>query len=278
LNDLKERRAIPSEARLYLGDTVTAYKRNMRHFAKAPDAHILTVADGAVTVHAVAEIKSDDTSEREMLEQLRASLPRLCQGTRVCQVEYLGGKTTLVNPLFVITVRPSTWTLPRLCRVVREGERMFFFSDSPYVKDKADRLDYQEQHVRATLRWSREALAASGFALTFRYMEHLGEILQAEGAIPEGEGMTPRERGFNRAQAMLYYGYMRAVTKNETDNALAIWNAFGFGFALGMSFRDKQGHRAMLTGDDLEEIIATGATRSGWRIRRSRSEAVPPGE
>jgi hypothetical protein len=70
--------------------------------------------------------------------------------------------------------------------------------------------------------------------------------------------MTPRQRGFNRAQAMPYYGYMRAVTKNETDNALTIWNTFGFGFALGMSFRDKKGHRAMLTGDDLEENYRHG--------------------
>lgn len=84
-----------------------------------------------------------------------------------------------------------------------------------------------------TLRWSKEALAAAAYELTFWYMAKVGEAVYARG-IPDGwHNMTPAEAGQNAAKIMLYYAILRTGTAHEEQRAIALYNAYGFGSSAG---------------------------------------------
>ena len=71
----------------------------------------------------------------------------------------------------------------------------------------------------------------------------------------------------NAAKMMLYYALLRRLPPRVDQRAVALYNAYGFGYALGMSFRDRDGKRQVLWFADLEEIEASGETKDGWSIR-----------
>jgi len=119
---------------------------------------------------------------------------------------------------------------------------------------------------RVTLRWSREALDAAAYEMTFWFMEKVGEALYANGVPEEWKPMTPAEAGQNATKMMLYYAILRCRTNREKQRAIALYNAYGFGYALGMNFRNKTGHREMLWPQDLDEIAANGHNKDGCRI------------
>ncbi len=121
----------------------------------------------------------------------------------------------------------------------------------------------QAWHV--TLRWSKETLAATAYELTFWYMAKVGEVIYAGGVPDEWGPMTPAEAGRNAAKMMLYYAILRARTAYEEQRAIALYNAYGFGYALGTSFKNERGSREMLWAEDLREILAHGTT--GRRAR-----------
>ena len=50
------------------------------------------------------------------------------------------------------------------------------------------------------------------------------------------------------------------------QRAIALYDAYGFGYMLGMSFRNRAGKREMLWPQDLDEILERGETKSGSRI------------
>jgi hypothetical protein len=120
---------------------------------------------------------------------------------------------------------------------------------------------------RVTLRWSTEALAASAYELTFWYMAQVGEVVYARGVPHEWGEMTSAEAGRNAAKMMLYYAILRARTREEEQRAVALYNAYGFGYALGTSFRNRGGTREMLWFEDLEEILERGESKHGCRLR-----------
>jgi len=89
--------------------------------------------------------------------------------------------------------------------------------------------------------------------------------------------MTPVEAGRNAVKMMLYYAIRPyAIKENEgklterdsriMQRAIALYNNYGFGYALGMNFRNKAGRRQMLWPEDLEEIARDGETKRGCRI------------
>jgi hypothetical protein len=78
--------------------------------------------------------------------------------------------------------------------------------------------------------------------------------------------MTAVEAGINAAKMMLYYAIPRARTEQEYQRAVALYNMYGFGYALGMTFRNERGVREMLWPEDLDEIAATGQTKDKCRI------------
>ena len=117
-----------------------------------------------------------------------------------------------------------------------------------------------------TLRWSKEALAAAAYEVTFWYMAKVGEVIYSTGVPKEWSEMTAPEAGRNAAKMMLYYAILRARTWYEEQRAVALYNAYGFGYALGTSFKNPQGSREMLWFEDLEEILQRAETKHGCRL------------
>jgi len=81
---------------------------------------------------------------------------------------------------------------------------------------------------------------------------------EREGPIPpelRGKRLTPEEC----AEAITFvYSFM------------ASHNTYGFDYALGMNFRNPQGHREMLWPQDLDEIAHDGQSANGCRITGAR--------
>jgi len=114
-------------------------------------------------------------------------------------------------------------------------------------------------------------------------MEKVGEIIYTrKGDEPDpkpkewGE-MTPAKAGRNALKMMLYYAiHPYAIKENEgalskadarmMQKAIALYNSYGFGYALGMNFRNKAGRREMLWPEDLDEIATNGHNKNGCRI------------
>ena len=65
---------------------------------------------------------------------------------------------------------------------------------------------------------------------------------------------------------MLYYAIQRDLGIRSRQLAIALYNTYGFGYALGMKFRDANGRREMMWPEDLNEIAKTGSTKHGCRI------------
>jgi hypothetical protein len=97
-------------------------------------------------------------------------------------------------------------------------------------------------------------------------MEKVGEVIYSRGVPREWSEMTPAEAGRNASKQMLYYAILRCRTAPESQRAIALYNTYGFGYALGMNFKDPKGRRKMLWPEDLDEILASGKTKSGCRI------------
>jgi hypothetical protein len=66
---------------------------------------------------------------------------------------------------------------------------------------------------------------------------------------------------------MLYYAILRCPTARESQRAIALYNTYGFGYALGMNFKNAEGRREMLWPEDLKAIVASGKTKHGCRIK-----------
>lgn len=123
-----------------------------------------------------------------------------------------------------------------------------------------------ESEWRITLSWSQEAIAAAAYEMTFWYMEKAGKVIYRAGVPAEWSEMTPAEAGRNAVKMMLYYALLRARTRTEEQGAVALYNTYGFGYSLGMNFRNENGRREMLWPQDLDEIAANGVTEKGCRI------------
>jgi len=120
---------------------------------------------------------------------------------------------------------------------------------------------------RITLRWSKEALAQAAYEMTFWYMEKVGELIYSK-SVPKGwEEMTPADAGRNATKMMLYYAILRCRTNTEEQRAIALYNSYGYGYALGMNYKNAEGRREMLWPQDLDEIVAAGKTKDGCMLR-----------
>ena len=92
-------------------------------------------------------------------------------------------------------------------------------------------------------------------------MSKVGEVaFRVDNPWPE---MTPAEAGRNAVIAALHGVPLLPDLKNAPDQkAIALYNIFGFGYALGNHFRSTTGRqRGVLFPKDLDEIAATGQTK-----------------
>ena len=88
--------------------------------------------------------------------------------------------------------------------------------------------------------------------MTFWYMQKIGEVIYST-TVPKGwEEMSPAEAGRNAAKMMLYYAILRCRSMREEQRAIALYNAYGFGYAIGTSFKNAEGRREMLWPQDLD--------------------------
>jgi hypothetical protein len=279
LGRLKAAGRVPAHAGLYVGDTVQIGIRPCASGAKGADMHVLVVEadrDSARTVDVVgvAEVKSYPCSRRVLETQLDRHLSRLKAGMRLegvvvfpHRVRVAGG--TGGKPVR-IAVTASSWKLPTSFRFVTSGGVRRLVVDPGAPPRDQDRFEASgDDWWHLVLRWSHEALASAAYEMTFWYMEKVGEVIYSQGVIPEWSEMPPAEAGRNAAKMMLYYAILRSRTRRQEQRALALYNTYGFGYALGMNFVNADGNREMLWPEDLDEIAATGRTAGGCRIRGS---------
>ena len=289
---------LPTSVRLYVGDAVLVRRKSGKGGLKGADLHILAVDDryaGAahVTVAGVVEAKSGRKSAGALRGQLDRHIRRARQGLIVGGVEYPAEKVSLGygndGSVIRVTVLPSEWPLPRTLRYEQRGDKRELVLGPPMPPRTEDEFVPKgngDWHIR--LRWSREAIAAAAYEMTFWYMEKVGEAIYREGEdAPDPKPsdwaeMTPAEAGRNAVKMMLYYAIRPdAILAEEAreqkkplsrpiarrlGRAIALYNTYGFGYALGMNFRNRHGRREMLWPQDLDEIALNGRTANGCRI------------
>ncbi len=96
-------------------------------------------------------------------------------------------------------------------------------------------------------------------------MGRVGEAVWSESAPPWLQ-MTPNDAGRNAATQMLYFALLRVREAHDWDKAVALYNTYGFGYALGMNFRNRRGVRQMMWPSDIEQIATRGETEKRCRI------------
>ena len=277
LKQLQNDDKLPRNARLYIGDSVGIPRERGKGFLKGGDQHILieeytSGATPSITVAGVTEVKSYIRSQSQLRKQLDQHLRRTKRGLRVGGVYHPAEKIHMgygkAQRIARIAVLPSAWKLPRSFRFEesKRGRSLHVDAGQPPRKDNAI-TQTGDNEWRIDLRWSKEALAEAAFEMTFWYMEKVGEIIYSK-TVPKGwEHMTPAEAGRNATKMMLYYAIMRCRSVQEEQRAIALYNSYGYGYALGMNFRNAEGKREMLWPQDLDEIHAAGKTRSGCKLQ-----------
>jgi hypothetical protein len=275
---LQNRGQLPAGARWYVGDIVRVPSARGRAAAKAADLHLL-IPDGAardrIMVAGVAEVKSYRRRQRRVTGQLDNHVQRLAHGLCVRGRSFPPDAVRLFRgdhgAVIRVRVVPADWKLPRSFRFEpTKSGRALLLDDAPPVQKVDPIEEVGPNEWRVTLRWSEEALASAAYEMTFWYMAKVGEVAYASGGMPADWDMTPAEAGRNAAKMMLYYALLRCAHGPQEQRAIALYNAYSFGYSLGTSFRDAKGRREMLWPQDLDEIAKTGRTRHGSRFSRSR--------
>jgi len=275
LQRLRQEQELPAEARLYVGDSVSASRLRGKGQAKGADFHILMddragVRRPRITVAGVTEVKSYQASDRRLRAQLDRHLLRAARGLKVMGVDYAADRVTVGvgedRRAVRIAVLPDSWILPRTFRYEPSEHGRVLRVDPPRPPRREDRIArLGEGRWRITLKWSKEAIAAAAYEMTFWYMEKVGEVIYSKGVPGEWSEMAPAEAGRNAAKMMLYYAIRRCRGRLK-QRAIALYNSYGFGYALGMSFKDTRGRRQMLWPEDLDEILRSGRTKHGCRL------------
>ncbi|MCC7387316.1 MAG: hypothetical protein IT431_00965 [Phycisphaerales bacterium] len=275
---LVESGRLPAAARLLVGDSVLAPRAAGGQFAKAADLHVLAhdLDAAAVTVLGVAEVKSYSRTTRAASTQLTQHLDRARHGLRVQGRAYPPERVRFGpgnnGRVIQVQVRTSRWKLPRGFSFDDASGKYLLVGETPALQDQDNVIEPQgHDRWRITLRWSHEALAAAAYDISFWYMEEVGAVLFAEPDARPWPEMTPEEAGRNAAKQALYYAILRARNAAEAESAVALYNTYGFGYALGMNFRNGR-RREMLWPEQLREIAAKGRCADGCRIARSRLE------
>ncbi|MBI4307041.1 MAG: hypothetical protein HY678_12045 [Chloroflexi bacterium] len=254
---------IPDGARLYVGDTVRVAGVTRDALRKAADMHVVSVHGQSVTAHGVVEVKSYSIAADRIRTQLGRHVSRLRRGFVVSGRSSPRGDVDQI-PVKVWAV-PASWKLSRRFEFrPSDGGGSTLMVDESLPVVSVEVTSDADGVSRIKLGWSEEALAAAAHELSFWYMEKLGERAFSQRKSPWPE-MTHAEAGRNAAKQSLYYAILRVRGRDE-QKAIALYNSYGFGYALGSNFKDQYGRRAMLWPEDLKEIAAAGVTKTGSRI------------
>ena len=148
----------------------------------------------------------------------------------------------------------------------QDGQRFLRLDPLPRIPD-SEVIAVNPDHWHVTLGWSQEALASEAYSLTYWYMEQLGGELFSDSADSPWPEMSAQEAGINAVKQSLYYAIRRCVEARSKQRAIALYNVYGFGYAVGMNFRDPTRRRQMLWPEQLRELLDSGETREGFRLR-----------
>ena len=264
--ELKTARKIPKRTRIWVGDAVVAPSHNGRTVASAADVHLLLTGARRkrVILVGVAEVKSYRCSQIKATAQIdrhlaRARLGLVTRPPGLRNVYY--GVQPVVTPLKIFAL-PARWRLSRHFKFESRGERRFLVVQPPKPTAAVLAVADRPGEWKIALRWSNEALAAAAYEIVLWCLGRLGERVYGRRSSPWPE-MSAAEAGQNAATMALYYA-IRYIDEPETlAQAIKLYNILGFGFALGSSFRGRDGQPAMLWAEDLDEILRDGITREG---------------
>lgn len=261
--DLQAKGLLPTGAHLHAGDVVRVRGVSRDALRKGADVHVVSVSEGTPTVHGVVEVKSYSASADRVLAQLERHVGRLRRGF---VVKGAAGRSAVDQSPVLVWVVPSSWKLSRRFEFqpAEEGGSTLVVDESLPVVD-VEVAREAERVWRIKLGWSAEALAAAAYELSFWYMKKLGEYIFSQSPSPWPE-MTPAEAGQNAAKQSLYYGILRLKHTKDEPRAIALYNMYCFGYALGSGFIDQDGRRDVLFPQDLREIAANGITKLGSRL------------
>jgi hypothetical protein len=190
LKQLQQKRKLPADARLYVGDVVGVHRAKGKGLLKGADLYVLIEehrpdAVSSITVAGVTEVKSYIQSKSRLRKQLDQHVRQAKRGLRVDGVDYPAERVNVGyerdRRVVRIAVLPSDWKLPR----------SFWFEDSesgrllhvdrgepPRIDDEITQIEDNEWRI--TLRWSKEALAEASYEMTFWYMKKIGEVIYSK--------------------------------------------------------------------------------------------------
>ncbi|MBI9084163.1 MAG: hypothetical protein JEZ11_11240 [Desulfobacterales bacterium] len=274
---LQQKRELPANARLHMGDIVGVQRAKGKGILKGADMYVLIEehspeAASNIVVAGVTEVKSYIQSKSRLRKQLDQHVQRAKRGLRVNGFDYPAEKVTVGcgkgRRVVRVSVLPSDWKLRRSFRYEEtEGGNCLHVDRREPLRMNDEIVQITDNEWRITLKWSKEAIAEASYEMTFWYMKKIGEVIYAE-SVPSGwEEMTPAEAGRNAAKMMLYYAIRRCRTIREEQRAIALYNSYGYGYALGMNFKNKKGRREMLWPKDLDQILVAGKTENGSMLR-----------
>ncbi len=275
LKQLQRDGELPANAGLYIGDVVGVHRSKGKGLLKGADAHILIKQESrgkpVICVAGVAEVKSYFRSKHLLCNQLQRHLERSKAGMQLAGEDFPGDHVRIgygpESRAVKITVIPDDWALPRTFWFENTGNGRILHSDPGVPPRKEDEIMKSgDDEWRITLRWSKEALAAAAYDMTFWYMEKVGEVIYSQSKPKGWEKRSAGDAGRNAAKMMIYYAILRCRTARESQRAIALYNSYGFGYALGMNYRNAEGRREMLWPQDLDEIAADGKTKDGGSI------------
>jgi hypothetical protein len=277
LKQLQRDSELPANTRLYVGDVVGVHRSRGEGLLKGADLYMLIEdhrpdAAPGIVIAGMVEVKSYFQSGRRLREQLDRHIRRSEEGLRVAGEDYLRDHVHVgfgpSRRVLRITVLPSDWSLPRAFRFETSPHGRLLHIDPGVPHRNDDEITMPgDDGWRIILRWSKEALAQAAYEMTFWYMEKVGEVIYSQDRPKGWEEMSTGEAGRNAAKMMLYYAILRCRTPRETQRAIALYNTYGFGYALGMNYRNAEGRREMLWSQDLDEILSAGKTKSGCSLR-----------
>jgi hypothetical protein len=254
-----------------VGDAVSVPLLRKPDFAKGADMHILVLEDSGrgttIRVVGVVEVKSYALSSARLFGQTGRHVQRAARGMRIGDKVYDAGQVRIGcrgdGVVLKVGVVPARWPLPRTFHF--GGQHLMVDPATP-PQQQSPPVSSGENKWRITLRWSHEALAQAAYEMTFWYMGKIGEIIYRDGVPQEWSEMTPGEAGCNAVKMMLYYAILRCRTQWEQQRAVALYNTYDFGYALGMHLKDENGIRQVLWPEDLREILAGGKTKCGYTL------------
>ncbi len=281
--EIAERACSARGTRLFAGDTVRALTARGRRLAKGADFHLIEERGAGeasrLILRGVAEVKSYAVPGKKLGAQLDRHLLRARRGLEVLGCDLPAERIELGEPgrpALRIVVEPSNWKLPRDFKIERgqDGSRIVEKQfDVPMTGPAIEKSKGRDWRV--VLRWSREALAAQAYEITFRYLSEVGRTLYATKRPAGWENLSPEEAGENAVKMMPYYAILRATTPGASSRAVALYNTYGFGYALGANFVDSKGRREMLWVDDLREIAERGYAWREARVLEAKDGGAP---